>query len=102
MDIKTNSVLQGMAGAVMFLAIVAGAQTPSTPAPPSTTAPDSTSAATPAATPAAPATPVWSVGTMDLSGYVDGYFSYNHNRPASEVNQGYNFDDSDQFNLEAA
>jgi hypothetical protein len=39
---------------------------------------------------------------MDLSGYVDGYFSYNHNRPASEVNQGYNFDDSDQFNLEAA
>jgi hypothetical protein len=45
MDIKTNSVLQGMAGAVMFLAIVAGAQTPSTPAPPSTTAPESTPAA---------------------------------------------------------
>jgi hypothetical protein len=39
---------------------------------------------------------------MDLSGYVDGYFSYNHNRPAVEANQGYNFDDLDQFNLEAA
>src|ERR1019366_2614739 len=70
------------------------------PAPAPTPAPDST---TPAATPAAaPATPVWSVGTMDLSGYVDGYFSYNHNRPVGESNNFYNFDDLDQFNLEAA
>lgn len=100
MDLKPNSVLQGMAGAIMALAIVAGAQTPSTPAPTPTTAPDST---TPAATPAAaPAAPVWSVGTMDLSGYVDGYFSYNHNRPVGESNNFYNFDDLDQFNLEAA
>jgi hypothetical protein len=50
MDLKPQSVLQGMAGAVMFLAIVAGAQT--APAPPTTTAPDST---TPAAAPAAAA-----------------------------------------------
>ena len=64
----------------MSLAIVAGAQTPSAPPPP-TPAPDSTPAAAPAA--AAPAAaPVWSVGTIDFSGYVDGYFSYNHNRPA--------------------
>jgi Putative beta-barrel porin-2, OmpL-like. bbp2 len=101
MDLKPKSVLQGMAGAVMFLAIVAGAQT--APAPPTTTAPDSTTPATPAAAPAAaPAAPVWSVGAMDLSGYVDGYFSYNNNRPKNQTNEGYNFDDSDQFNLEAA
>jgi Putative beta-barrel porin-2, OmpL-like. bbp2 len=94
MDLKPQSVLQGMAGAVMFLAIVAGAQT--TPAPTPASAPDTTAPAT------APAAPVWSVGTMDLSGYVDGYFSYNANRPASEANTNYNFDDLDQFNLEAA
>jgi hypothetical protein len=39
---------------------------------------------------------------MDFSGYVDGYFSYNHNRPAYAGNEGYNFDDLDNFNLEAA
>ena len=69
--------------------------------------------ATPAgsATPAAPATPpappVWSVGTMDLSGFIDGYYSYNFNRPADyadgQINQLYNFNDkTDQFNLSAA
>jgi Putative beta-barrel porin-2, OmpL-like. bbp2 len=53
MDLKPQSVLQGMAGAVMFLAIVAGAQAP---APTPTTAPDATAAAAaPAAAPAAPA-----------------------------------------------
>jgi len=54
MDIKLHSVVLGMAGAVLSLAIVAGAQTPSTPPPP-TTAPESTPAAAPAAAPAAPA-----------------------------------------------
>ncbi|MDP9051785.1 MAG: porin, partial [Acidobacteriota bacterium] len=48
MDLKPQSVLQGMAGAVMFLAIVAGAQT--TPAPTPPTAPDATTPTTPAAT----------------------------------------------------
>ena len=98
MDFRPHSVLQGMAGALMCLAIVAGAQTPT---PPSTTAPDA-APATPAAPAAAAPAPVWSVGTMDFSGYVDGYFSYNHNRPSYAGNQGYNFDDLDQFNLEAA
>jgi len=117
MDLKPKSVLQGMAGAILSLAIVAGAQTPATPP---TTTPDSTTpAATPAATPpaapaaapaaAAPAaSPTWSVGPVDFSGYVDGYFSYNENRPGQDsalgqVNQLYNFDDlTDQFSLEAA
>jgi Putative beta-barrel porin-2, OmpL-like. bbp2 len=48
MDLKPNSVLQGMAGVILSFAIVAGAQTPSTPPPP-TTAPESTPAAAPAA-----------------------------------------------------
>ncbi len=109
MDFKPQSVLQGVAGAFVFLAIVAGAQTPSAPAP--TTTPDSTTAqapATPAAAPAPAAAPVWSVGTIDFSGYLDGYYSYNSNRPGQnsplgQVNQLYNFDDeTDQFSLEAA
>jgi hypothetical protein len=54
MDLKPHSVVLGMAGVIMSLAIVAGAQTPSTPPPP-TTAPESNPAAAPAAAPAAPA-----------------------------------------------
>jgi hypothetical protein len=104
MKFKPHSVLQGMAGSLMCLAFVAGAQTP-TPAPASTTAPDATAAA-PAA--AAPAAPVWSVGTIDFSGYIDGYYSYNANKPGQDsdtgqTNQLYNFDDqANQFSLEAA
>jgi hypothetical protein len=100
MDFKPHSVVLGMAGVVLSLAIVAGAQTPSTPPPP-TPAPESTPAAAPAAAAPAPA-PVWSVGTIDFSGYLDGYFSYNNNRPQSMTNEYYNFDDQDNFNLEAA
>ena len=48
MDLKPHSVLQGMAGVILSFAIVAGAQTPSTPPPP-TTAPESTPVAAPAA-----------------------------------------------------
>jgi hypothetical protein len=105
MKFKPHSVLQGMAGTMMCLAFVAGAQTPAAPAPASTTAADTTAAATPAATPA-PA-PVWSLGPVDFSGYIDGYFSYNANRPSNaangQTNDLYNFDDkTDQFSLEAA
>lgn len=45
---------------------------------------------------------------MDLSGFIDGYYSYNYNRPSGttsvgQMNQLYNFDDkTDQFNLSAA
>jgi hypothetical protein len=103
MNFRPHSVLQGMAGALTCLALVAGAQTP---APPSTTATDSNpataSSSTPAPTPAAAPTPVWSVGSVDFSGYIDGYFTYNANRPATENNDYYNFNDKDQFNLEAA
>jgi hypothetical protein len=111
MEFRPHSVLQGMAGALMCLAVVAGAQTPSAPTPPSTTATDSKPATTTDSTPAPtapPAAPVWSVGTIDFSGYVDGYYSYNANRPGQnsdfgQTNQLYNFDDAaNQFSLEAA
>ncbi|MGO8758928.1 MAG: porin [Terracidiphilus sp.] len=95
----------------MASALMAAAQTPA-----ATPAPDSSSAAAPAQTPApatpAPAAPAaaptWSVGPMDLSGFIDGYYSFNFNRPNTtdgydQINQLYNFDDkTDQFELSAA
>ena len=76
------------------------------PAP--STAPPSTSPEPPAATPApAAAAPVWSAGGIDFSGFLDGYYSYNANRPSNaangQVNDFYNFNDkTDQFSLSAA
>jgi hypothetical protein len=77
---------------VLWSACFAFAQTP--PAPPDK----------PADTPAAaPATPVWSVGPIDFSGLVDGYYSFNFNHPASMVNNLYNFDvKANQFSLNMA
>jgi hypothetical protein len=44
---------------------------------------------------------------MDISGFIDGYYSFNANQPSAsangQVNDGYNFNDkTDQFNLSAA
>jgi hypothetical protein len=75
-----------------------------------------TPAATPASSPAAPpaassapqeaapaSAPTWSVGTIDFSGLVDGYYSFNANHPASQFNQLYNFDvKANQFSLNMA
>jgi Putative beta-barrel porin-2, OmpL-like. bbp2 len=87
-----QGVLQGVAGGMLCLAMAAGAQTTATE---STQAPS-----TPAAAPAA--APVWSAGSIDFSGFVDGYYSYDFNRPGSQTNQLYNFDDATGFSLEAA
>lgn len=60
-------------------------------------------AGAPAAAPAAPAPPVWSVGPIDFSGLVDGYYNFNFNHPASQFNQLYNFDvQANQFSLNMA
>ncbi len=88
MYLKPTRILQIMAGAAMATALLAGAQD---------------SASTPA--PAAPAT--WSVGPMDLSGLIDGYYSYNFNTPTAanngQANDLYDFNDkTDQFNLSEA
>jgi hypothetical protein len=48
----------------------------------------------------APAPPPWSVGGIDFSGLVDGYYDFNFNHPASGTNGLYNFDtDANQFSL---
>ena len=67
-----------------------GAEKPAAPPP----------ADAPATTPAAP---VWSVGPIDFSGLVDGYYNFNFNHPASQTNQLYNFDvKANQFSLNMA
>jgi hypothetical protein len=56
---------------------------------------------TPASAPAS--SPTWSVGPIDFSGLVDGYYSFNANHPASQLNQLYNFDvKANQFSLNMA
>ncbi len=62
-----------------------------TPAEPAAAAP---------ATPQAGAAPTWSVGPIDFSGAVDGYYTYNANHPASMTNGLYNFNTkANQFGL---
>jgi hypothetical protein len=114
-----NRLLQTMAGTAMAFALIAGAQTPAAPTPAPATPAAAPAAAPapadqPAAAPAAPAAPTWSVGPMDISGFVDGYYSFNTNTPApasnvavptgyDQINQLYNFNDkTDQFSLSAA
>lgn len=107
MNLKSYRLPQCVFGIVMTTGVLASGQTPTTPAP--TPAPTTTPApaAAPAADAAPPAAPTWSVGPMDISGFVDGYYSYNANRPSDssngQINDLYNFNDkTDQFNLSAA
>src|SRR6267142_2179794 len=93
---------RGPAGAASAAHPAAENQTP-------TAAPTATPAVTPAATTPAPqdpapaSSPTWSVGPIDFSGLVDGYYSFNANHPASQFNQLYNFDvKANQFSLNMA
>jgi hypothetical protein len=90
--------------AVLFSLCAAASAQQTTPASSSTSDAAAKPAETPAAAPAAPAAaPVWSVGPIDFSGLVDGYFTGNFNNPASGVNQLQNFDfQSNQFSLNMA
>ena len=57
----------------------------------------------PAAAPAPPPPPPWSVGPIDFSGLIDGYYTFNFNHPASGNNGLYNFDTkANQFSLSMA
>ncbi len=57
----------------------------------------------PAPAPAAAPAPPWSVGGIDFSGLVDGYYTWNANHPASGTNGLYNFDTAaNQFSLNMA
>jgi hypothetical protein len=82
----------------------AKAQEPTAPPASSSSAPAATTApAAAAATP--PAASIWSVGPIDFSGLVDGYYNFNANHPAnsSNGNQLRNFDyDANTFSLNMA
>jgi hypothetical protein len=113
---NSNRILQTIAGTALAFALMAGAQTPALPASPATpaAADQAPAPATAPAAPASPAAPTWSVGPMDISGFIDGYYSVNFNRPDAasvpgvpagfdQLNQLYNFNDkTDQFSLSAA
>ncbi|MDE3163176.1 MAG: porin [Acidobacteriota bacterium] len=99
MHFNRQLILRSIPVAALAFSLAAGAQAPASPAPAQTPAP--------APAPAPAAAPTWSVGPMDLSGLIDGYYSYNANRPSSlangQINDLYNFNDkTDQFNLAEA
>jgi len=79
---------------------MAAAQTQTPAAPPAAPAPAATA-------PAAPASQPWHVGPLAVTGFVDGYYTYNANDPTEGVNGKtndlYNFnDDANQPGLSAA
>lgn len=101
MKSNANRMLQSIAGmAAMAFVTAAYGQTP---------APAAAAAAAPAAAAPAPA-PLgfpWKVGPMAVTGYVDGYYSYNANQPGlsanNQINDLYNFNDkTDQVELSLA
>ncbi len=80
------------------------ASPPTAPAASAPTAPAASAPTAPAAAPAA-APSVWSVGGIDFSGLVDGYYNFNANHPpdSSNGNQLRNFDyDANTFSLNMA
>jgi hypothetical protein len=57
-------------------------------------------AAAPTPAPQGGGLPAWSIGPIDFSGAIDGYYTANFNHPASMNNGLYNFNDkANQFNL---
>jgi len=57
----------------------------------------------PAAAPAPPPPPPWSVGPIDFSGLIDGYYTFNFNHPGTGENDLYNFNKkANQFSLNMA
>ena len=97
---------QALLGVLLCCTFAASAQP--TPAPGDAPAPPQSQSSTPApASAPASAPPVWSVGSLNFSGLIDGYYSYNANRPSNaangQINDLYNFNDkTDQFNLAMA
>src|SRR3981081_1765381 len=84
----------------LALALSGSAQTSTPPADAPPASAEKPSTPPPAQEPAAP---TWSVGPIDFSGLVDGYYLFNATHPASQINQLYNFNDStNQFSLNMA
>jgi hypothetical protein len=102
-----NSLLRVAAGVIVSAGLTAAAQTPASSATPAPTPTPDAAAQAPAAAPAAaPLNFPWKVGPMAVTAFVDGYYSYNYNQPASsangQINDLYNFNDkTDQVELSA-
>ncbi len=115
MHLNAKLILRSIAGAAMAIALAAGAQTSAPSDSSSSPAASQTTASQPAAAqaPAAPAAPAsaplkfpWKVGPMAVTGFVDGYYSYNYNQPTvsanNQINDLYNFNDkTDMVELSA-
>jgi hypothetical protein len=103
MKLSSKCGLSSLLGVVLALPVLAQTSSSSASDTPSSPAGQPASAAPPTQEPATPAAPTWSVGPIDFSGLVDGYYSYNSNHPKSQINQLYNFNDStNQFSLNMA
>jgi hypothetical protein len=105
LNVRSTCLFLGLSLAGLSAAAPMSAQTT---APDDQTAQVSTAAApqdqgaAPAATPA-PAAPTWSIGPIDFSGTIDGYYQWDAQHPNSHVNSLYNFDSpTNQFSLNLA
>src|SRR5450631_1215125 len=95
---RTRTVLLTIPMLAAFAAFAQTSTSAPAPAPATTTTP-----APDAAPAAAPAAPTWSIGGIDFSGTVDGYYNWNDNHPIDKLNQYYNFDvQANQFSLNMA
>jgi hypothetical protein len=89
----------------LLLPMIAGAPAcgQAAPAPPQQPPSASTPQETPAPAAAPAAASVWSVGGIDFSGLIDGYYDFNANHPSTLNNQLRNFDEkANQFSLNMA
>lgn len=104
-----KQLLRPAAGMILTAGLVSAAQAPST-APASTPSAEPAAQAPAAAAPAPAAAPLkfpWKVGPMAVTGFIDGYYSYNYNQPTTsannQINDLYNFNDkTDTVDLSAA
>src|SRR5665213_1284129 len=91
MDMSGSILLKALTAMAIGAAVTAAAQTSTPPAP---ATPDAAATA-PAA---APDPKPWRLGPMDVSGFADGFYTYNANHPSfannGQSNDFYNFNDS--------
>jgi len=108
-----RSLLPLVFGTILSIGPLTIAQSPASSAAPSPStypapAAADQSPAVAAATPAAPPLKFpWKIGPMAVTGFIDGYYSYNYNQPTDsangQINDLYNFDDkTDTVELSAA
>jgi hypothetical protein len=83
--------LAGLAAAVPLSAQTSTSADQTAQAPAAAAPQDQGGGGAPAATPA-PAAPTWSIGPIDFSGTLDGYYSFNTEHPITKTNELYNFD----------